>query len=229
MNHKIIMVPGLGFTSLLFRKLTGAFRDAQILEWMEPQAEEPIASYAQRLARLVETDGKPIVLLGHSFGGIMVQEMANFLAVEKVILVSSVKSREEIPLNFRLMAPLRLHKLFKKDATLKSLPYWGKYYGYDTPEVRELFIKMVSQQSNNILQWSLKALSQWEKRQATPATPIVQFHGECDKTFPIGRIEQPFTALEHADHLMIYKQAEKLQFLMKKNCLKYLGYKRTAR
>jgi esterase/lipase len=44
---------------------------------------------------------KPL-LLGVSFGGVLVQEMAKHIEVEKVIIVSSVKNSNELPLPMKM-------------------------------------------------------------------------------------------------------------------------------
>ena len=53
---------------------------------------------------------KPI-LIGVSFGGILVQEMAGFLDYEKVIIVSSIKSNKELPTHMKLAKITNAHKL----------------------------------------------------------------------------------------------------------------------
>ena len=53
---------------------------------------------------------KPI-LIGVSFGGILVQEMAGFLDYEKVIIVSSIKSNKELPTHIKLAKITNAHKL----------------------------------------------------------------------------------------------------------------------
>ena len=71
-----------------------------LLEWELPLDNESLSEYAQRISKKV-THKNP-VLIGVSFGGILVQEMAKFLEVSKVIIISSVKSNLEFPTNFKM-------------------------------------------------------------------------------------------------------------------------------
>ena len=50
-------------------------------------------------------------LLGVSFGGIIVQEMAKQIEVEKVIIVSSIKNSNELPLSMKMAKKTNAHKL----------------------------------------------------------------------------------------------------------------------
>ena len=54
--------------------------------------EETIANYAMRMCE--DILHKNPVLVGVSFGGIMAQEMSQFITTKKVILISSVKRQK---------------------------------------------------------------------------------------------------------------------------------------
>ena len=83
----IYFVPGLAASSKIFEYLK--FPDdtfkLHFLEWLLPLSEtEKIEDYSKRMAALV-TEENP-VLVGVSFGGIIVQEMSKHLKVKKIIL-----------------------------------------------------------------------------------------------------------------------------------------------
>jgi pimeloyl-ACP methyl ester carboxylesterase len=61
--------------------------------------------YAKRIAEKIKLENP--VLIGVSFGGILVQEMAN-INTRKVIIISSVKSNLEFPRRMKIAKPLRL-------------------------------------------------------------------------------------------------------------------------
>ena len=92
-KKQIYFMPGLGANSKIFEHISlpkDRF-DIHLLEWKIPVSkDESIQDYAQRMAEEIKHQNP--VLLGVSFGGVLVQEIAKIIAVEKVILVSSIKS-----------------------------------------------------------------------------------------------------------------------------------------
>ena len=75
-----------------------------LLEWEMPLEKETLQDYAKRMVSKV-THPSP-VLIGVSFGGILVQEMAKFVEARKVIIISSVKSNLEFPTSFKVAKKL---------------------------------------------------------------------------------------------------------------------------
>ena len=55
-------------------------------------------------------DKNPI-LIGLSFGGIVATELSKIISVEKLILISSLKTKSEIPLIYRLAGKLHIHRI----------------------------------------------------------------------------------------------------------------------
>ena len=79
----IYFVPGLAAGKEIFKniKLPEALCTMHILEWLIPEKGESMSHYAARMASLVVHDNA--VLVGVSFGGVVVQEMAVFLNLKK--------------------------------------------------------------------------------------------------------------------------------------------------
>lgn len=209
MKISLGLVPGLGFTKDVFSRLELEAEELIYVEWIEPRAKESVDAYAERMGKALEKVKYPLVLVGHSFGGMMASVFAKKIETKAVILLSSVKDHTEIPFKFKVVAPLGLQHLFTKELTLKSLPYWGEAFGYKKGEEQDLFTKMVAQQSNAYLQWALKNLSLWN-RSISDDIPFFHFHGDQDKTFPVQHIKQPFTRIEKGTHMMVFNQAKEL-------------------
>lgn len=204
---KIYLIPGLGFDHRIFSKLDLEEQNIQYLNWIEPLEDESIRKYAERLAKGIVDDGERTLLIGHSLGGILSQEIACFKQVDQIVLISSIKSRKELPAFFKLVNPLRLYKFFKKEWTLNTVKYWGKKQDYVSDEEQTLFKEMLTKQSNNYLQWALKSLSMWEQPEVPKTTKIIQISGALDKTFPIKLIDKPTYRIEDGAHFMVYRKA----------------------
>ena len=205
---KVYLIPGLGFDNRIFEKLELNEIKFEFLNWIEPEKDERIENYAKRFSKRITENPKEIILIGHSFGGIIAQEIAKIRPIQKIILVSSIKSRKELPFHFRIVKPLQIHKLFSKELTAKTIKYWGNNHDYETPEEQALVTDMVNKQSNYYLQWALKQLSIWKTPKSKLDTKIFQIHGKLDKTFPVKLINQPIKVIPNAGHFMVFKKAE---------------------
>lgn len=203
----IYTLPGLGFDERIFSKIDFGKKRVRHLNWIVPEPAEHIADYAKRMSANIENNGDRIVLIGHSFGGIMAQEMARIVDVQTIILVSSVKCREEIPWRLRAIAPLGLHHLFSKKLIRGTFAWWANSHGYSTAEEQRLFKSMIEKQTDGYLQWALKTVSEWQPMSATNAK-IIHIHGENDKTFPVGLLKQPCRTVKGGTHFMVFNQAE---------------------
>lgn len=204
---KLYLLPGLGFDHRVFSKLNLGNYDLRYINWIEPYKNESLENYALRLSEKIEDTSEPIVLIGHSLGGILSQEIARIKKIDTIILISSIQSRAENPFYFKIIQPLRLHYLFTKQWTTKTVRIWGPTHGYETKEEQTLFKSMVNQHSNHYLQWALKNLSMWRPSTDKLSAQIIQIHGDKDKTFPIRKIEQADSILEGGSHFMVFRRA----------------------
>ena len=213
---KIYLIPGLGYDDRIFAKLDFDGHQVECLNWIEPQANEPIQAYAERMLAPAANEEDKVVLIGHSFGGIIAQEWVATRNVDKVILVSSIKSRSELPLYFKLVAPLKMHRVFTKEICIKTVKYWGKAHGFVKHTDQELFKSMLQRQSNSYLQWALENLSTWAPPATKGETPIFQIHGTHDKTFPLKLINTPDVTVEQGNHIMLYKRHQEISDIIRR-------------
>ena len=86
----IYCMPGMAASPKIFEylKFPKNFQ-IHLLSWIPPIKEEPLSHYAKRMCKSVVH--KNSILLGVSFGGILVQEMAKYVSVKKIVIISSIK------------------------------------------------------------------------------------------------------------------------------------------
>lgn len=204
---KVYLIPGLGFTFEFFKKLKlEAFEQIQ-LNWIEPEKGESFSDYAKRFSTQINAKDK-VVILGHSLGGMLAQELAIHKSIDAIVLLSSLKSREELPFYFKVIAPLHMHRLFNKQTTIMSVKYWGRFHDMPTKEEQDLFGRMVGSYSNDYLQWALRSLSKWRPPNVNCHTRIFSIHGTNDKTLPFRLLQDIDVVIEGGSHFMAYSQAE---------------------
>jgi len=206
---RIILIPGLGYDCRIFENLELSDFDTECLNWIEPKPNEKINEYSQRIFNQIDNADKKTILIGHSLGGIVAQEIASVNRIDLIILISSIKSRREMPRSIRMVKPFYLYKLFTKKSSINTVKFWGKKHGFVTKKEKELFKSMVGKQTNRYLQWALRELSLWQEPKIPNSTKIMQIHGTNDKTFPIKLIDNPDVVVENGSHIFVYKQAKK--------------------
>ena len=207
---RVFTIPGLGFTPDLFGRLDLGGYEVTHLAWSEPSRRQPLADYVRALAEPIAAAGPSgVAILGHSFGGVVAQEIAAQVPVAKLILISSVRERVEMPLWLRLARPLGLPWWIRKSILLGTLELWGAHYGYGAREDRDLVRRMISTQSDRALSWSLRALSMWRGADAT-AAEIHQIHGDRDRTLPFARQRHRDVVIEGGTHFLVWQRADEV-------------------
>ena len=92
-----------GRTSL-YDKIRPVFDDLVTPEWIEPERNEPLKEYAERVADSLRPLG-PIALGGTSFGGIVAREVAGVLGLSRCALISTVRQPSELPPSWASLRP----------------------------------------------------------------------------------------------------------------------------
>ena len=85
----VYFVPGMAASESIFDRiqLPSPNFEIHVLPWIVPTKKEPLAAYAKRMVAGVEHEN--VVLIGVSFGGIVVQEMKQYLNPKKLIIIST--------------------------------------------------------------------------------------------------------------------------------------------
>lgn len=201
LNQKkhIYLMPGMAASSKIFEFLK--FPDmyqVHYLDWILPIKEETLSEYAFRLSKSIKHHNP--ILLGVSFGGIMVQEIAKHIDYQKIILVSSVKTKNELPKKMLLARYTNLHKLLPV-SLVNSLEYWKQFSFIDSVTKRiELYQKYIGVRSPFYLDWSIDKIVNWQ--QETPLPDTIHIQGDRDVIFPIKYISDAII-VKNGTHIMI--------------------------
>ena len=203
MNQEMIhvyLMPGMAANPTIFEyiKLPQDRFKIHWLEWIIPNPNESIANYAERLAHKVEHDNS--VLIGVSFGGIMVQEMSKFIKLKKIFIVSSVKCSSELPKRMKIAKKTKAYKLIPTQL-LSNVEALAKYaFGETVTKRVELYKKYLSVNDKGYLDWAIKQMVCW--KQDIPLPNVIHIHGEKDGVFPIYNIKGCIK-IKGGTHIMI--------------------------
>lgn len=197
-------MPGMAANSSIFENLKLPESDFALhrLEWFVPDAEMSLSQYAKKMANKIKHENP--VLLGVSFGGILVQEMAKIVAVKKVIIVSSVKHTSELPKRMIFAKYTKVHKLLPT-GLVNNVELLAKYAFGETVNKRlELYEQYLSIRDKYYLDWSLDQIINW--KQNNYPENLTHIHGDKDPVFPIGHVKNCIT-VKNGTHTMIIHRA----------------------
>ena len=159
-----------------------------LLSWIPPLKDEPLTDYAIRMCERV-TQTNPI-LLGVSFGGVLVQEMSKYLPGCQVVIVSSIKSKDELPLSMKMAKKTNAHKLLPMQ-WINNLDNLSLFvFGEGIQKRLALYQKYLSERNPDYLSWAIDSLVNWDKTEIS--NNIIHIHGEKDTVFPIKNLSHPF-------------------------------------
>lgn len=202
----IYFVPGLAANSKIFEHISLPEEEFQLhfLEWKIPiSANESIQDYAKRMCDDIQH--KNPVLIGVSFGGVMVQEMSKLVACEKVIIISSIKNNQELPKRLKLAKYSKAYKLFPTKI-IAHIEEYEKYFLGDFLKKRaELYKTYLSVRNADYLHWAIYNVLHWQ--QSETIENIVHIHGKEDGVFPIKHIKDCII-VDKATHVMILMKAK---------------------
>jgi pimeloyl-ACP methyl ester carboxylesterase len=176
------------------------------LKWIEPNENEDITHYAKRMSGEIEK-GFPFFLIGLSFGGIVAIEINKLFPAKKVIIISSITSKEELPSTLNIAKKLHLHNI-SPTAFLRypnPVTYW--FFGIKTLRERSLLKSYLNNMTVNYLKWSTNVILNWENKERPKN--VFHIHGSNDRIFTINKIKAD-VVIPKAGHFMIHNEAEKI-------------------
>jgi pimeloyl-ACP methyl ester carboxylesterase len=193
----LILLPGMAADERLFSPQRAAFPRLLVPAWIEPLPREPLRSYAARLAQQVDP-GRPCVVGGASFGGIVALEMAAHLPARVCVLISSVRSPGELPGLYRLLrpaavlGPARLGWLagLIASASAPSLPRDVAWR-----------LRRLSGPEAAFRRWASWAALTWQPSREARQVRVYQIHGGADRTFP-ARFTRADIVVPEGGHLL---------------------------
>ncbi|MDA8640848.1 alpha/beta hydrolase [Flavobacteriaceae bacterium] len=209
----VYFMPGMCANSLIFEriKLNKNFIP-HYLSWIPPLKNESLSKYVVRLSETIKH--KDAILIGVSFGGVIVQELSKILKIKKVIIISSVKSNKELSNSMKFAKKTKSYKLLPLTWLNDFESLLAFVLGPKIKRKVNLYRKYLSVRDENYLKWAIKEMVNWN--QTTPLNNVIHIHGTCDSMFPVLNIKN-YIPVERGDHTMILKRADWLNDYFHKN------------
>lgn len=211
--RKIYLIPGMGADTRIYNHI--ALResdDVTCIDWIEPHQSDTLASYAQKLVFQYHIQPNSIVI-GNSLGGMLAIEIAKFMPVQKVILISCIRTVDEAPWYFSIFRALPFYKLIPGKLMTKLgfmiRPVFGKMNDDDL----WLFKDMLKNTSPAFLKWSMGAVLHWDNKVVPPN--VYQMSGDKDQVFPYKKLKAA-EIVKGGTHIMIFDKAKQVNKILKR-------------
>ena len=174
----------------MFVKITpdGNYRIVHIV-YPIPHKGSSLKDFAIQLSEQIDTSGK-YVFIGSSLGGMICVELADILQPEKVIIISSAKSRHELPPRFYLPHTKILNKLIPKKLMRFISIVAQPLLNNDILHNKEVFASMLKSRGPLYYKRTVNMIVNWKRNICHK--DVIHIHGTKDRMIPIANVRADY-------------------------------------
>lgn len=203
---KIYCFSGLGADKRAFQFLNLHPHELIHVDWIAPKDKESLSSYALRMMDVIDQQ-EVFALMGLSFGGMIVQELAKVINPQKVIVISSIAIEKEKPFRMRITKALKLYDYVPDKYFIEPSKIALKMFGAKTQSEKELLHEILKDGDPKFVRWAIGAIGNWSNDVRVKAFRI---HGDSDPLFPL-RCVKPNYVVKGGSHLMVVSHSKEIQ------------------
>jgi pimeloyl-ACP methyl ester carboxylesterase len=205
----IILLSGMAADERLLEAQAAAFPEVRVQPWVPPRPGESLRAYAARLASLVDP-GRPCIVGGASFGGVIALEMAPHLDTLACVLIGSVRSPSGLPWRWRLLGLIAMFG----PGVLCVLAALGARFGRRLLPARVVRrLRRLSRPGAAFVRWAMCAVATWRPSPAARRVRVFHIHGAADRVLPAA-LGQPDVVVPGGSHaLTLFSPAAVNEFI----------------
>ncbi len=210
-SKTIYLIPGTGSDERIFHALESE-HETVVIQYLIPEKGMNMSEYAQLLTQQIDTS-KRFSIVGVSLGGMLAVEMSKYLPAEEVILISSAKTKHELPHKYRFFKNAPLHRIlggrFYKFCTLLFQPL------YEPLEEKDEIIwqDMLKNKDPKFIKRVVACIVEWDN-ETYDSERTTHIHGTKDKTIPIKNVQNAIV-IEDGTHIMMLDRTAELSKIIK--------------
>ncbi len=209
---QVYFISGLGADKTVFQLLDLSYCEPIFIDWITPLRNEPLAQYALRLKKEKDIPDNAVVI-GLSFGGMLATEIAKAFPEAQVILLSSSKTKNEIPALYRTGNYLPLYKWTPDKLQKFFMSNYEGMFGITSKKGKEIYQKLIANSDIGFNKWAVWALLHWDNL-AVPAN-VTHVHGTADKILHYNNVTCDIT-VPQGGHLMVMEQADEMSGILRR-------------
>lgn len=200
----IYLLPGVGCDKRLFSRIELPGHEVKVLEWPPFSKGCTLAELAADMRAGVDAT-QPHILAGVSMGGMVAQELAALTKPTHVVIISSWKGPQEMPMPIRMMRGKHPERMLTPALFKHTLPLVRWQMGVETPEDVALLDALVQAHPLDQLKIQINACLSWEGP-AVPVQHLTHIHGDKDRLMPLAPIVDA-EVVHGGTHFMVYSMA----------------------
>jgi len=205
----IYAIPGLGTTEKLFSflKLNGC--ELKVLSWPKPLPQQSMKEYAQMFVEQINTNEK-FYLLGVSLGGMLCSELSHLVNAEKTILISSCKTKNELPILIRALNYIPLQKILP-EVLLRKMALHSQWLLGFKKEFEADFKEMINSMPENYFLNTINMIVNWDNTKAPKH--CIHIHGTSDRLLLFNNVKADHV-IQNGNHAMIVYKADEISEIL---------------
>ena len=207
----IYCISGFGADERVFSRLDFGNNRVNFLPWETPEKNESLDKYTHRFLDKI-TDPNPI-LVGLSFGGMMSVEIAKKIRTEKIFMISSIQTQDEMPWIFRMTGRSRLNKVIPLKPFSFLEPIENYNLGVQNEEEKALVREYRKKVSQVYTDWAINQIVNWQNKKKL--SNLIHIHGSADRIFPVKNVHPDFI-IQGGGHFMIMNRAKEINDILRK-------------
>jgi pimeloyl-ACP methyl ester carboxylesterase len=210
----IYVFSGLGSDKRVFQKIDFGNCKPIFIIWIKPKINEKLLDYCVRLTEQI-TEQNPI-LIGISFGGIVVQEIATIIDTEKIILLATIERREELPIHLKILGNLKIDKIIPTKL-LKDHNFLTDYFfGVKTKQNSEILKNIIADTDEDFFKWAVRQIAEWKPTKQLKTISRITIHGTKDRILPKSRNKKYDFLINGGGHFFTLTQENEINKILKK-------------
>jgi pimeloyl-ACP methyl ester carboxylesterase len=199
----VYLFSGLGADSSIFMNLKLPGYHKVYITWIPALPNESLTQYAGRIKSQITVENPYII--GLSFGGIMAVEVSKQIRVKKMVLISSVRTKEELNKFQFFFMKLGLYRIIPGSLIRRTNFLTYRYFGARSENDKKALTKLLQDTNVAFFRWALKGIAYWHNKELPERT--IQIHGTADRVIA-SRLVHPDYRIKGGGHLMVFNKAD---------------------
>lgn len=210
-KKELYVFPGQGSDERLFSKLN-LEEDFEVkhIVYPMPDKKETMQSFAQKLIVQIDTTSH-YSFLGTSIGGMLAVELTDVLSPEKTVIISSAKTKSELPGRYRFMSKVPVYKMFTGRGLKTGARIMQPIVEPDRNVEKETFKSMLRSKHPKYMKRTIAMIVEWEREEFSER--IVHIHGDDDNTIPMKNVHADYI-VEMGSHMITLTRSEEISQLI---------------
>ncbi len=211
LNCKVYFFPGQGSDARVFQNIDPPpeFK-CMYISYPVPVKRQSLKQYARQFIPEMDTSGR-YILIGYSLGGMICTELAEVLNPEKIIIISSAKTKNELPALYTFQRKVPINKIIPKNVVKAGALILQPLVEPDRKNEKEIFVSMLKAKDPLYLKRTSDMIINWQKESCSES--IIHIHGDSDSTIPIINVTYDYL-IKDGSHMMVLTRGKEINRLI---------------